>query len=136
MPRRRDAGRCARPGCPRRDRDARSRQVVRSRDLEHRPACRAHLPDGFQSAAPPGVEGTMSDRVASIVVSPGRVSLDDLQQVLAGAAVVLDPSFWPRVEAASAIVAKAAGAEAPAYGINTGFGKLSSKRIPPEQTAL
>ena len=36
----------------------------------------------------------------SIVVSPGRVSLDDLAQVLAGAAVVLDPSFWPRVEAA------------------------------------
>ena len=47
----------------------------------------------------------MSDRNASIVVSPGKVSLDDLAQVLAGAAVVLDPSFWPRVEAASAIVA-------------------------------
>ena len=78
----------------------------------------------------------MSDHVASIVVSPGRVSLDDLAQVLAGAAVVLDPSFLPRVEAASAIVAKAAGAEAPVYGINTGFGKLASKRIPPDQTTL
>ena len=66
----------------------------------------------------------------------GRVSLDDLAQVLAGAAVVLDPSFLPRVEAASAIVAKAAGAEAPVYGINTGFGKLASKRIPPDQTTL
>ena len=52
----------------------------------------------------------MSDRDASIVVSPGKVSLDDLAQVLAGAAVVLDPSFWPRVEAASAIVAEAADA--------------------------
>ena len=78
----------------------------------------------------------MSDRDAPIVVSPGRVSLDDLAQVLAGAAVVLDPSFWPRVEAASAIVAKAADAQAPVYGINTGFGKLASKRIPPDQTAL
>ena len=78
----------------------------------------------------------MSDRGASIVVSPGRVSLNDLAQVLAGAAVVLDPSFWPRVEAASAIVAQAAGAEAPVYGINTGFGKLASKRIPPDQTTL
>src|SRR3954465_134065 len=78
----------------------------------------------------------MSDRDASIVVSPGRVSLDEFAQVLAGAAVVLDPAFWPRVEAASAIVAKAAGAEAPVYGINTGFGKLASKRIPPDQTAL
>ena len=46
------------------------------------------------------------------------------------------PSFWPRVEAASAIVAKAAGAQAPVYGINTGFGKLASKRIPPDQTTL
>jgi histidine ammonia-lyase len=78
----------------------------------------------------------MSRREASIVVSPGRVGLDDLAQVLAGATVVLDPSFRPRVEAASAIVAKAAGAEAPAYGINTGFGKLASTRIPAAQTAL
>ena len=50
----------------------------------------------------------MSERDFSIVVSPGRVSLDDLQQVIAGASAVLDPSFWARVEAASAIVAKAA----------------------------
>src|SRR5258705_6985192 len=78
----------------------------------------------------------MSDRDASIVVSPGRVSLDDLARVLAGSAVVLDPSFWPRVEAASAIVAEAAGAPVPVYGINTGFGKLAPKRIPPDQTAL
>jgi histidine ammonia-lyase len=49
---------------------------------------------------------------------------------------VLDPSFWPRVEAASAIVARAADAQAPVYGINTGFGKLASKRIPPDQTTL
>src|SRR4029078_3760036 len=38
--------------------------------------------------------------------------------------------------AAWAIVAKAAHAAAPVYGINTGFGKLASKRIPPDQTAL
>jgi histidine ammonia-lyase len=78
----------------------------------------------------------MSHREASIVVSPGRVGLDDLAHILAGAAVVLDDSFWPRVEAASAIVAAAAVAEAPVYGINTGFGKLASKRIPPGETAL
>jgi histidine ammonia-lyase len=73
---------------------------------------------------------------ASIVVAPGTVGLDDLAQVLAGAAVVLDPSFWPRVEAASGIVAKAARADVPAYGINTGFGKLASTRIAADQTAL
>jgi len=78
----------------------------------------------------------MSHRDASIVVAPGKVNLDDLAQVLAGAAVMLDPSFWPRVEAASRIVAKAARADAPVYGINTGFGKLASTRIAADQTAL
>src|SRR6266576_3236642 len=78
----------------------------------------------------------MSGRDAPIVVSPGKVSLDDLAQVLAGAAVELDPSFWPRVEAASAIVAEAARAEVPAYGINTRFGELASKRIPARDTEL
>jgi histidine ammonia-lyase len=72
----------------------------------------------------------------SIVVAPGKVRLDDLAQVLQGAAVVLDPSFWPRVQASSTIVAKAARADAPVYGINTGFGKLASTRIAAAQTAL
>jgi histidine ammonia-lyase len=71
-----------------------------------------------------------------IVVAPGRVGLDELAQVLDGVPAVLDPSFWPSVDAAAAIVAAAARAEAPVYGINTGFGKLASKRIPPDQTAL
>ncbi|MBR0694310.1 histidine ammonia-lyase [Bradyrhizobium lablabi] len=75
-------------------------------------------------------------RQTSIQVSPGCVGLDDLVQVLDGASVLLDPSFWPRVEAASAIVAAAAGADVPVYGINTGFGKLASKRIASDQTVL
>jgi histidine ammonia-lyase len=62
--------------------------------------------------------------------------LDHLAQVLAGRAVVLDASFWPRIEAASNIVAKAARADVPAYGINTGFGKLASTRIAADQTTL
>jgi histidine ammonia-lyase len=74
--------------------------------------------------------------MTAIVVTPGRVSLDDLSKVLAGATIELDPAFWPRVDVASAIVAKAAAAGAPVYGINTGFGKLASKRIPPDQTML
>jgi histidine ammonia-lyase len=78
----------------------------------------------------------MSQHDAPIVLSPGRVSLDDLAHVLAGAAVELDPSYWPRVDAAAATVAAAARGEAPVYGINTGFGKLASKRIPPGQMAL
>jgi histidine ammonia-lyase len=78
----------------------------------------------------------MSDPVAPIVIAPGRVNLDQLGEVLAGASVALDPSFWPGVEAAAAIVARAASANAPVYGINTGFGKLASKRIPVDQTVL
>src|SRR5438309_1442353 len=103
--------------------------MVRSRDLGHRAARRARLSHRLQSAAPPGVEGTMTERGAAIDVKPGTVSLDDLARVLEGAPVVLDPSFWPRVEVAAEIVAKAARAAAPVYGINTGFGKLASKRI-------
>src|SRR5579871_6487314 len=83
-----------------------------------------------------GCGGTMSRPESSIVVSPGKVNLDDLVHVLAGATVVLEESFWPRVESASAIVAGAATADAPVYGINTGFGKLASKRISPDQTGL
>jgi histidine ammonia-lyase len=85
------------------------------------------------------MEGTLSrdaSIVASIAVAPGSVSLGDLAQVLAGAAVVLDPPFWPRVEAASHIVANAAGGDVPVYGINTGFGKLASVRIAAGDTAL
>jgi histidine ammonia-lyase len=77
----------------------------------------------------------MTDRDASIVVAPGNVRLADLAQVLAGAAVALHPSFWARVEASSGIVARAARADIPAYGINTGFGKLASTRIAAGQTA-
>src|SRR6201997_3192388 len=109
--------------------------MVRSRDLGHRASRRARLPNRLQPAAQPGVERTMSQPYASIVVVPGKVGLDDLSRVLAGAAVVLEPSFWPGVEAASHIVAKAARADVPVYGINTGFGKLASKRIAADQTA-
>src|SRR3974377_564922 len=75
------------------------------------------------------MEGAMRHRDASIVVSPGKGSLDDLARVLAGAAVMLDPSFWPRVEAASSIVAKAAPAGAPLLRVNTRIGKLAWHRI-------
>ena len=73
--------------------------------------------------------------MSTIIAAPGSVSLDDLARVYAGATLELDPSYWPDVEAAAAIVAKAAQGAEPVYGINTGFGKLASKRIPPDQTA-
>jgi len=78
----------------------------------------------------------MNHRDRPIVVAPGRVRLDDLAQLLAGRTVLLDVSFWPRIEAAANIVAQAARADIPAYGINTGFGKLASARIAADQTTL
>src|SRR5690349_6916075 len=110
--------------------------MVRPRDLGHRASRRTGLPYRIQSIAQPGVARPMSDPVAPIVIAPGRVNLDQLGEVLAGASVALDPSFWPGVGAAAAIVARAASACEPVYGINTGFGKLASKRIPVDQTVL
>ena len=72
----------------------------------------------------------------AITLSPGQVTLEQLADVLAGATVTLDPAFWPRIDTAAAIVAKAAAGAAAVYGVNTGFGKLASKRIPTDQSTL
>jgi histidine ammonia-lyase len=55
--------------------------------------------------------------------------------VLSGAAARLDRSALPRVRAAARIIAAAATGTAGVYGVNTGFGKLASTRIRPEDTA-
>ncbi|MEM9140042.1 MAG: histidine ammonia-lyase [Pseudomonadota bacterium] len=68
-------------------------------------------------------------------MTPGSVGLADLQAVLAGAAPTLTPACQTGVDAAAAVVARAAAGDAPVYGVNTGFGKLASVRIPPEDTA-
>jgi len=70
-----------------------------------------------------------------ITLTPGAVSMADLTAIAGGAAARLDPAFWPKVEAAAKIVADAADGKAAVYGVNTGFGKLASKRIAPADTA-
>ena len=70
-----------------------------------------------------------------IVLKPGRVSLAQLQLLAHGASPKLNPAFWPRVEAASAVVADAANGKDGVYGVNTGFGKLASRRIASVDTA-
>src|SRR5262245_3409243 len=109
--------------------------MVRSCGLGHRTAGRTRLPDRLQSAASPCVERAVMGH-PPIKVLPGKVGLEDLARIISGAPVVLDPSCWPRVEKAASIVASAARGADPVYGINTGFGKLASKRIAPDQTAL
>ncbi len=71
----------------------------------------------------------------TVTLRPGSVTMADLMAIAEGAHARLDPAFWPKVEAAAKIVADAANGKAPVYGVNTGFGKLASKRIAPADTA-
>jgi histidine ammonia-lyase len=67
-------------------------------------------------------------------VSPGSLSLDELRALTEGGQrLLLEESCWPAVDAAAAVVERAARGGAPVYGINTGFGKLASVRIAPDQ---
>ena len=71
----------------------------------------------------------------SAVLQPGAVRLAELEAIWRGGMPArLDPSVKPRVEAACDLVRRAAEGEAAVYGVNTGFGKLASVKIPPEQT--
>ncbi|MDE4304657.1 histidine ammonia-lyase [Phaeobacter gallaeciensis] len=71
-----------------------------------------------------------------IEMTPGAVTLQTLETLYrSDTPVRLDPAARPAVEAAARMVADAAAGDAPIYGINTGFGKLASTRIAPEDTA-
>ena len=72
---------------------------------------------------------------ATQTLAPGKLRLDQLEGWMAGAALELDPAFWPGVEAAADLVARAAAGPLPVYGVNTGFGKLARVRIPPADIA-
>ncbi|MGC3939719.1 histidine ammonia-lyase [Roseobacter sp. EG26] len=70
-----------------------------------------------------------------LTLTPGAVSLRDLAEVFHHeTSVVLDPDCRSAVEAAAARIAAAARGEDPVYGVNTGFGKLASLKIAPEDT--
>lgn len=67
---------------------------------------------------------------------PGEVTLAALEDIFEGEhAVHLIPSAKSGVDAAAAQIARAVAVGAPVYGVNTGFGKLASVKIPSEQTA-
>ena len=72
----------------------------------------------------------------TLTLTPGKARLADLEHIYwQGAALRLDPSARPGVEAAVARVNAAAQGDAPVYGVNTGFGKLAHVRIPAADTA-
>ncbi|MFM2355326.1 MAG: hypothetical protein RLZZ528_1062, partial [Pseudomonadota bacterium] len=71
-----------------------------------------------------------------LTLTPGEVTLHDLERIWReGLAIRLNRSCQPAVEAAAATVARAAAGGAAVYGVNTGFGKLASVKIAPQDTA-
>ena len=72
----------------------------------------------------------------ALCLMPGEVTLADLARIYREElAVMLDRRARPGIEAAAAAINVAAAGDAPVYGVNTGFGKLASLRIAPEDTA-
>ncbi len=66
----------------------------------------------------------------ALTLHPGQLSLEQLQAIHAGGAVLeIDPAARPAILASAAVVQRAAQGDAPVYGINTGFGKLANQRI-------
>jgi histidine ammonia-lyase len=71
-----------------------------------------------------------------LTLIPGKTTLVELCRVFREAlAVSIDPDCRSRVDAAAAVVAAAASGDTAVYGINTGFGKLASTRIPAKHTS-
>ncbi|MCP4493762.1 MAG: histidine ammonia-lyase [Gammaproteobacteria bacterium] len=71
----------------------------------------------------------------ALTLTPGQVTLAGLSRIYRKPInIQLDRACQARVEAASKIVQRASEAGAAVYGINTGFGKLASTRIPAAQT--
>jgi histidine ammonia-lyase len=72
----------------------------------------------------------------TILLTPGTTRLGELRRIYRqNLAVDIDGKCRNRVDAAARIVAEAAQNDEPVYGINTGFGKLATRRIPARQTA-
>lgn len=71
----------------------------------------------------------------SRVLKPGKTGLATLEAIWREElAATLDPAARPGVEAAERLVQQAAAGEAAVYGVNTGFGKLASVKIPAGET--
>ena len=72
----------------------------------------------------------------TVLLTPGTTTLDRLEAIWLGAEDArLDPEARAPIDAAADMVAKAAAGTEAVYGINTGFGKLATVRVPPRDTA-
>ena len=63
------------------------------------------------------------------MIGAGEVSLNEWRRIWAGGAVALDPACAGAVARSAAAVARIVARGEPVYGVNTGFGKLSTVRI-------
>ncbi|MEJ6781642.1 histidine ammonia-lyase [Aminobacter sp. Piv2-1] len=68
--------------------------------------------------------------MTKLVLKPGNATLADWRAIYRGAVPELDPACRPKIKASAEAVAKIVAKGEPVYGINTGFGKLASVRIP------
>ena len=72
----------------------------------------------------------------TIAFHPGSVSLADLEAIYrTGVAARLDDAFRPGIARAAARIGEIARGADAVYGVNTGFGKLASVRIAPDDLA-
>ncbi len=73
----------------------------------------------------------------AVVLKPGQMRLAEWEAIYRqGLAAKLDAACFKSIQASAKVVADAAAGTAPVYGVNTGFGKNASFKIPPEDTAL
>ena len=76
----------------------------------------------------------------TLILKPGKATLDELRSIYRQnlnhpLSIRMDETCKSRVDAAALIVKQASAGDVAVYGINTGFGKLASTRIPADQTA-
>ncbi|WP_171101490.1 histidine ammonia-lyase [Ruegeria sp. HKCCD7255] len=74
--------------------------------------------------------------MTKLTLTPGSVSLEQLAQIYWNETPIrLDPACKPAVDNAAQRIAEAAAGAQAVYGVNTGFGKLASHKIAPEDTS-
>jgi len=75
--------------------------------------------------------------VSTLRLSPASISLIQLRAIARGGLhLELDPACLPAIQRSAELVRDLAARAEPAYGVNTGFGRLAQTHIPPEQIEL
>lgn len=75
-------------------------------------------------------------QTTQLTLHPGHLTLDQLRAIRAGGVTLaLHADAAAAIARSAAVVQAAAAGDDPVYGVNTGFGKLASKRISKEELA-